>query len=241
MSLVSVIVPFYNNFDTLPQALDSIVAQTYRPLEIILIDDSSDDDGHAFAKAYSTQHTTPQLSFKILENSQNSGAGISRNKGVTAATGTYIAFLDADDLWKPHKLSTQIDAMTSQNATVCYGAYEIFKDTPDKPIAIQKVFKKLTHYKLHKANYLGNLTGIYNASVLGKIPIPALRKRQDWAMWLNALKKSEYAIGIQEPLASYRLGNGISSNKLDLIKYNYVVYRNILMRCEPFLTISALV
>lgn len=225
MSLVSVIVPFYNNSDTLPQALDSIVAQTYRPLEIILIDDSSDDDGLAFAKAYSTQHTTPQLSFKILENAQNSGAGISRNKGVTAATGTYIAFLDSDDLWKPHKLSTQIDAMTSHNATVCYGAYQVFKDSPDKPVAIHKVFSKLDYNKLHKANYLGNLTGIYNATVLGKIPIPALRKRQDWAMWLDVLKKSGYAIGIQEPVASYRLSDGLSANKVELIQHNYAVYR----------------
>jgi len=225
MSLVSVIVPFYNSIHTLGDALNSVVAQSHRPLEIILIDDCSDDDGLAFAKAYSNQHSTPQVSFKLLKNAQNAGAGISRNKGVEQATGTYIAFLDADDLWKPYKLTKQIEAMKVQNASVCYAAYELFNQDPDQPVAIHKVFEKLTYGKLLKANYLGNLTGVYDASVLGKITIPALRKRQDWAMWLDVLKKSKYAIGIQEPLASYRLGDGISSNKLDLIKYNYAVYR----------------
>lgn len=217
--------PTYNSRATLQQALDSIVKQTHRPIEIIVIDDASDDDSYAFAKAYSQQHSTSQLSFKILSNSQNSGAGISRNKGVTIATGDYIAFLDADDLWKTHKLQAQLEAMKAVNASVCYGAYELFKDDPDQPVAIHKVFQKLTYKKLHKANYLGNLTGIYDVHALGKIAIPSLRKRQDWAMWLDALKISGHAIGIQEPLASYRLGNGISSNKWKLIKYNHAVYR----------------
>lgn len=225
MELVSVIMPTYNSAATLVEALDSILNQSYRPIEIITIDDSSDDDSYAFAKAYSQKFTTQDITFITLKNDENAGAGISRNKGVQKATGTYIAFLDADDVWKPHKLSTQIDAMTSQKAIVCYGAYEIFKDAPDKPIAVQKVFSKLYYNKLHKANYLGNLTGIYNASVLGKVSIPALRKRQDWAMWLDVLKKADYAIGIQEPIASYRLSDGLSANKIELIKHNYAVYR----------------
>lgn len=217
--------PTYNSAATLKQALDSITNQTYRPIEIITIDDASDDDSHAIAKAYAQQHTTQDLQFVTLSNNENAGAGITRNKGVEHATGTYIAFLDADDLWKPHKLTTQINAMKSHNATVCYGAYEIFKTTPKQPIAIHNISKKLTYDKLHKANYLGNLTGIYNAEVLGKVAIPSLRKRQDWAMWLDVLKKANHAIGIQEPLASYRLSDGLSANKMELIKHNYAVYR----------------
>jgi len=225
MEWVSVIMPTYNSAQTLQEALDSIIHQTYRPIEIITIDDASNDDSLAIAKAYAQKHTTQDLQFIILKNDQNAGAGISRNKGVDNATGTYMAFLDADDLWKSHKLETQILAMKSQNALVCYGAYEIFKESPEKPILIHKVFEKLTYKKLHKTNYIGNLTGIYNAAVLGKVNIPSLRKRQDWAMWLDTLKKANYAIGIQEPIASYRLGNGLSANKIELIKYNYAVYR----------------
>lgn len=225
MELVSVIMPTYNSAATLKQALESITNQTYRPIEIITIDDFSKDDSLAIAKTYAQQHSTQELQFVTLKNDQNAGAGITRNKGVQHATGIYIAFLDADDLWKPHKLKTQIEAMKSQNATVCYGAYQIFNATPYQPIAVHKVFKKLTYNKLHKTNYLGNLTGIYNAAVLGKVAIPSLRKRQDWAMWLDVLKKANHAIGIQEPIASYRLSDGLSANKMELIKHNYAVYR----------------
>lgn len=225
MDKVSVIMPVFNSMDTLETALESIVAQSYRPIEIVIIDDHSNDGSYAFAKAYSIKHTTPQLTFICSQNSANSGAGISRNKALDLTTGRYIAFLDSDDLWKPHKLTLQIEAMTATNAQVCYSAYEIFKTTQLRPVAVQNVFKILTFDKLMKANYLGNLTGIYDTKHIGKIPIPDLRKRQDWAMWLDVLKKAHYAIGIQEPLANYRQGKGISSNKWDLISYNYAVYR----------------
>ncbi|AGC76495.1 hypothetical protein LX97_01158 [Nonlabens dokdonensis] len=225
MELVSIIMPTYNSVATVKESLDSILSQTYRPLEIIIIDDCSEDESLAFAKAYASNNASSEVSFITLKNSSNAGAGITRNKGVEAATGTYIAFLDADDLWKPKKLEIQIEAMKSQNAVACYGAYEIFSTSPEHPEQIHHVFEKLTFKRLLKANYLGNLTGIYNAQKLGKFYMPALRKRQDWAMWLDVLKKADYAIGIQEPIASYRLSEGLSANKFDLIKYNYAVYR----------------
>lgn len=226
MSLVSIIIPTYNSLETIKESLDSVLSQSYRPLEIITIDDCSVDGSYAFAKAYASKSTSQQVTFISLKNTTNSGAGITRNKGIEAATGTYIAFLDADDLWKPHKLECQIRTMIEENATFCYGAYEIFTSYAHQPKFIHKVFEKLTFKKLLKANYLGNLTGIYNAQELGKFYMPPLRKRQDWAMWLDVMKKADFAIGIQEPIASYRLGEGLSSNKIDLIKYNYAIYRS---------------
>ncbi len=228
MDLVSVIVPVYNNSSTLPDALDSLIAQHYRPLEIIMVDDYSSDDSYAFAKAYSQQHQTQDLRFVVSQNTINKGAGVSRNKAIEAASGRYIAFLDADDLWKPHKIKAQLEALKTSGAMVCYSAYEIFDTDPSRPIAIQQVLAKLTYQKLIKSNYLGNLTGIYDAQKLGKIAIPKMRKRQDWAMWLDVVKKGGPAIGIQQPLASYRLGAGLSASKLDLIKYNYAIYKDYL-------------
>jgi teichuronic acid biosynthesis glycosyltransferase TuaG len=225
MSLVSIITPTYNNITTVKESLDSIIAQTHRPLEIITIDDCSADDSYAFAKAYALKNASTEITFINLKNNFNSGAGITRNKGIEAATGTYIAFLDADDLWKPHKLEMQINAMKKHPANLCYGAYEIFTNASNQPELTHHVSKKLTFEKLLKANYLGHLTGIYNAKVLGKFYMPALRKRQDWAMWLDVIQKAEFAIGIQEPIASYRLSKGLSSNKLGLIKYNYAIYK----------------
>ncbi|SCY32889.1 hypothetical protein SAMN05192588_2291 [Nonlabens sp. Hel1_33_55] len=226
MDLVSVIVPVYNSAATLKDTLDSILAQNYRPIEIIVVDDCSNDNSHAFAKAYSQQHHKQNINFVIQRNEENMGAGYTRNKALGLSTGRYIAFLDADDLWRPYKLNTQIEAMNSSGRKVCYSAYEIFKDDSNNPVAVQQVFSELTFNKLHNTNYLGNLTGIYDASVIGKISISSMRKRQDWAMWLDVLKKGGPAIGIQEPLASYRLGAGLSASKIDLIKYNFAVYRS---------------
>lgn len=225
MDTVSVIMPLYNNAATVAAALDSVVSQTYSYLEIIVIDDCSDDGGYAFAKAYSLKKNAPTIKIYVLQTNVNSGAGIARNLGIETSTGTYIAFLDADDLWMPDKLDIQLKAMKAHGSTVAYGAYEIFTSDPAKPIATQRVFEKLTLKKLLKANYVGHLTGIYNAAVLGKFYMPALRKRQDWALWLDVIKAAGFATGIQQPIASYRKGSGLSANKLDLVKYNHAIYR----------------
>ncbi|WP_124979058.1 glycosyltransferase family 2 protein [Nonlabens xiamenensis] len=226
MNLVSVILPSYNSRGTIQAALDSIVAQTHRPIQVITIDDCSQDDSYAFAKAYSNKFQEKELEFIPLKNDTNMGAGSTRNKGIERATGKYIAFLDADDLWKPHKLTLQLKAMEKHQADFCYGAYEIFSQDPDRPKEVHLVREKLTFPQLLRANYIGHLTGIYKASSIGKVEMPLLRKRQDWAMWLDVMKKAGFAIGVQEPIASYRQGNGLSSNKWALIPYNYAVYRH---------------
>lgn len=224
MDLISVIVPVYNNSTTIQQSLDSIVQQDYRPLQVIVVDDGSDDDSYAFAKAYSSKNTTANLEILVSHNPLNMGAGATRNKALNKASGRYIAFLDADDLWKPNKLTKQVRALETSGRHVCYGAYEIFKTDPKNPIGVQQVFEQLDYKRLHKSNYVGNLTGLYDSSIAGKVPIAAMRKRQDWAMWLDVLKIVGPAIGVQEPIASYRLGAGLSASKLDLIKYNFAVY-----------------
>jgi glycosyltransferase involved in cell wall biosynthesis len=226
MEQVSVIMPVYNGRNTMQMALDSILQQDYRPIQVIVVDDASDDDSYAFAKAYSQKTTDTRVEIIVLKNDINKGAGETRNLALQHATGHYISFLDADDLWKPHKLTVQVTAMRDCGASVCYSAYDLFRDQPERPIAIQKVFSLLTFDRLCKANYIGNLTGIYDAQAIGKVPIPDMRKRQDWAMWLDVLKLAGPAIGIKETLASYRLGAGLSASKMGLISYNFAIYND---------------
>src|SRR5690606_13386425 len=164
---------------------------------------------------------------KLLKNTINSGAAISRNKGIEASQGDYIAFLDADDIWKPEKLEVQIKFMQAENCDVCFSSYEQIDETGKPLNKLVKALPELTYQKYLKSNYIGNLTGIYNAKVLGKIKVPDLRKRQDWLLWLAAIEKSgKPAKGIQESLAYYRVRNdSMSSNKINLLKHNYWVYR----------------
>ena len=98
--LISCIVPVYNGERFLSQALDSVLAQTYRPLEVLLSDDGSTDRTPEIAARYSKR-------VRYLRN-PNAGPGAARNRGLELAQGGFVAFLDADDLWHPEKLRRQM-------------------------------------------------------------------------------------------------------------------------------------
>lgn len=151
------------------------------------------------------------------------------NTAIENATGNYIAFLDADDLWKPEKLTKQIAFMQEKNIAVSFTSYELMDEQGKSLGKMIKALPKVNFSKMLKSNYVGNLTGIYNAEQLGKVYMPNIRKRQDWALWLTLIKKVGYAYSLEEPLARYRVReNSISSNKLNLLKYNYAIYRKAL-------------
>ncbi|QCE41135.1 glycosyltransferase family 2 protein [Psychroserpens sp. NJDZ02] len=222
-ALVSIITPLYNSEAFIEGTINSILSQTYTNWELFLIDDFSTDSTVQIANTFA--NTYPNII--VLKNKTNCGAAVSRNKGINAAKGNFIAFLDADDLWKPNKLEVQIKFMLTNNCEVSYSSYEQI-DEAGRPLnKLVKALPRLTYNKYLKTNYIGNLTGMYNAKTLGKITAPNLRKRQDWLLWLSAIKKSSKpALGIQESLAYYRIrSDSISSNKLALLKYNYWVYK----------------
>src|SRR6187549_3720033 len=97
--LVSIIVPVYNGERYLRAALESIFAQTYRPLEVIVVDDGSVDDSGVIAQSF------PEVRYIRQENQ---GVAAARNHGIETARGEFYAFLDQDDLWTPEKLTVQI-------------------------------------------------------------------------------------------------------------------------------------
>ena len=221
--LVSVITASYNSELYIEEAINSVINQTFTNWELIIIDDASTD-----ATIEIINHFTQQNSnIKLIKNAINQGAAVSRNKGIEQAKGDYIAFLDADDLWKSQKLEKQLAFMQAENCDVCFSSYDLINETGNKLFKQVKALETLSYNKLLKSNYVGNLTGIYNAKSIGKIKTPNLRKRQDWLLWLVAIKKSgKPAKGMLESLAYYRVReDSISSNKFNLLKYNYWVYR----------------
>jgi len=102
--LVSVIIPVYNGARYLREALESVFAQTYRPIEVIVVDDGSIDDSGVIAQSFPEVHYIHQA---------NQGVAAARNNGIEAARGEYFAFLDQDDLWMPEKLKVQVDYLLS--------------------------------------------------------------------------------------------------------------------------------
>jgi glycosyltransferase involved in cell wall biosynthesis len=223
--LVSVITPTYNAEAFISETIDSVRAQSYENWEMILVDDASSDATVNILKEYAAKDTR----IKVHKLQTNSGAAIARNTAIEKATGSYIAFLDADDLWKPEKLSKQIAFMQEKDIAVSFSSYELMDEEGKSLGKMIKALSKVNFSKMLKSNYVGNLTGIYNAEQLGKVYMPNIRKRQDWALWLTLIKKVGAAYSLEEPLARYRVReNSISSNKLNLLKYNYTIYRKAL-------------
>lgn len=102
--LVSVVIPVYNCERYLAEAIDSVLTQTFRPIEIVVVDDGSTDASGAIAKGYDSDLV--RYSYQ-----RNSGACAARNRGVELVRGTFLAFLDSDDVWLPEKLSLQMTAI----------------------------------------------------------------------------------------------------------------------------------
>jgi len=221
-ALISIITPTFNSEKYIEETIQSVLNQTYKNWELVIVDDASTDTTSKIIKELQDKDSRIQF----LQLGINSGAGIARNKGIEMAQGEFVAFLDADDLWKPEKLLKQLDFMNKNNALVCYSSYQLIDEKSNSLNTIIHALPVLDKKKMLKANYIGNLTGIYNAKKLGKLYMPVIRKRQDWGLWLKCIEKSGKAYGINEVLASYRVReNSISSNKLNLLKYNYLFYR----------------
>jgi len=118
-SLITCIVPVYNGARYLSEALESILAQTYRPLKVIVADDGSTDGTPDVAAAYGERITYVQQ--------PNRGYAAAKNLGLSSAQGDFIAFLDADDVWHPEKLTRQIAAMQERpEIDLCFTRYENF-------------------------------------------------------------------------------------------------------------------
>ncbi len=220
---VSIITPAYNSEPYIEETINSVIRQTHSNWELLIVDDASSDNTLQIALKYAQDYKN----IKVFDNASNQGAAFSRNVGIKEATGDFIAFLDADDLWKPTKLQKQIEFMLAKKCDVSFSSYDLMDENGSLLNKTIKALPKLSYKKFLKCNYIGNLTGMYNVQALGKIYAPDLLKRQDWLLWLSAVKKSKTdALGISEPLGIYRVRkNSISSNKWNLLKYNYLVYK----------------
>lgn len=222
-ALVSIVIPAYNCADYIGMALDSVINQTYKNWEAIVVDDCSTDSTSQEVKKY-MKHDK-RIKFHSLE--KNSGAAVARNTAVELATGKYLAFLDSDDIWFPEKLTKQINFMESNNYLFTCTSYTKINNNGDYLDKVITAEIKSDYNGILKKNP-GNSTVIYNTAAIGKIIIPNIRKRNDYVMWLQVIKKTEYLHGLAEPLGSHRVREGsLSQNKPKLVRYHWEVYRKI--------------
>lgn len=218
--MVSIITPTYNSQEYIGKTIESIQVQSYSNWELLITDDCSTDA--TVDIIYSFQKNDSRI--KLFKLKKNQGAGVARNNSIRQSSGQFIAFCDSDDQWKPKKLEKQIGFMKNNKLAFSCTSYEVIDET-GKTIRIEKAPKLLTYKIMLRNNYVGCLTAIYDTSLLGKQYMPSIRERQDWVLWLRIFQKIGQTQALDENLAIYLdRSSSISSNKLKMIKYNWMVY-----------------
>lgn len=221
--LVSVIMPAYNCGDFISITLDTVIAQSYKNWEVIVVDDCSIDNTEEIVNAY--QAKEPRIKYYRLD--KNSGAAIARNKAIDLANGKYLAFLDSDDIWFPEKLTKQIRFMKENGYNFSCTSYTKIDEQGNDLNKTIKAQGRRDYNGILKT-CPGNSTVIYDAENLGKFKIPDIKKRNDYVMWLQVIKKEKYLYCLEEALGSHRIRtNAISSKKSSLVSYHWKVYRDI--------------
>lgn len=222
--LVSVITPCYNSGVELLETIRSVRKQIYQNYEHIVVDDCS---SKLISKEILDEISSdPKIVF--IKREWNAGPAVTRNRGISTAKGRYIAFLDADDSWHPEKLQRQVSFMASSGSALSYTSYDVI-DTRGKILGTRVPPKEISYNDVLKSNQIGCLTAMYDTSILGKVYMPNIAKRQDMGLWLRILKNSGPAKGIvDKSLARYRVGsNSVSSNKASVLKYQWRMYREV--------------
>ncbi len=223
-SLVSIITPSYNSVRYISECVESVLAQTYTSWEMIIVDDCSEDDSKQIITALSSN----DIRIKTIFLDSNIGAAEARNIALAKAKGEYIAFLDSDDLWEPHKLERQISFMNKNNIAFSYTTYQSISEDGLNVINIIKAPKEMTYYSYLKNTIIGCLTVIINREKVGYFEMPNVRSSHDMALWLLILKRGFSAYGLDENLAKYRIvSSSNTANKMKAVKDVWKVYREI--------------
>lgn len=215
--------PAWNAAATLAAAVDSVRAQGLGDWELLIADDESTDATLAVARTLAAADGRIRV---LAAPAGHTGAAGARNRALAAARGRYIAFLDADDLWHPEKLERQIAFMARTGAALSYTGYLRRKaGRPDRRVRVPAA---VGYDELLRGNVIGCLTAVYDSARCGRTPMPPIARRHDYALWLDILRRTGPAQGIDLPLAVHAVsGRSLSANKLAATVDTWRMYRNI--------------
>ena len=219
--LVSAIIPTYNRANTICRAIDSILNQSYKNIEIIIIDDGSTDDTLKLLKKYGSR-------IRVV-NQCHKGANAARNRGIKEAKGEYIAFLDSDDEWLPQKTNIQLSYLDKNGKQVCFCPYQLIDDTiqviPGDYYNIDK-YENGINIMLSQGNVIGTPILIMNKAIFDNVGLfnESMQRFQDYELCIRIAKKYKIGYVPQILVNAYRLQRSISSNQeLGLISYGQIM------------------
>lgn len=211
--VVSVVIPAYNAETYLAATIESVLAQTFRDLEIIVVDDGSKDRTAAIARSF------PQVRYVYKENG---GVSTARNRGIAEARGEFVALLDADDLWKPSKLQRQVELMRARReAGVCFAGFSrVDSDLRVLQTIEAREFENLTEALLLHSNVISGSCSsvlIRRALLSDSTFDPRFSQCADWDCWLRMSLTTRFA-AVPEPLVLYRVSGASMSSSAQLLE-----------------------
>ena len=222
---VSVIVPCYNAQSTIERCLDSILAQTLPVTEILVYDDCSIDDSAQILTRLAAEN--PQI--RPIYGHENKGAAHARTTLLQAASGTLLAFLDADDVWHPTKLERQLALMQQEDADVVVCDYDILDEGGAK-IGTRRIPREVTQFRMHLQNEIPNSMAVLKSALVGSRAMPLIHN-EDYGYWLTLFAKNSglKCVCVPEVLGSYyRMPGSLSSNRLTNLKANDHIFRHLM-------------
>ena len=223
MNLVTVIIPYFKKKDFFQDCINSVLNQTYKNLEIIIIYDDNEKDELEFIKQIKKKDNR----IILIINPKSLGAGMSRNKAIEQASGNYIGFLDADDIWVENKVEVQIKYMQDNDLKISHTSYKII-DKDKKILGNRRARDFYTTRDLLKSCDIGLSTVMLKKEILStECSFPSLKTKEDFVLWLKILQKQIKIISIDESLVYWRkLDTSLSSSTIQKLKDGYKVYNH---------------
>ena len=221
MELVSVIIPYYKKKEYIARSINSVLRQSYKNFELIIIYDDSNHEDLIILNNLKKKDKR----IKIFINKKNIGAGLSRNKGIKLSKGKLIAFLDSDDLWLRNKLKKQIFFMKQKKIKISHTSYYIINY--NNKIIGQRKAKDLSHKQLLKSCDIGLSTIILDKKLIkNNAKFASIKTKEDYVLWLQITQNEKKIYALPNNLTKWRkLDNSLSSSKFQKIKDGYLVYR----------------
>ena len=212
---VSVIIPVYNVAKYITHTIDSILNQSYKDVEIVLVDDCSTDNSAEIIANYTSSHSN--VIYWKLE--KNQGAAVARNKALSLAKGRYVAFLDSDDVWCEGKLEKQLALMNEKDAAISCTAMDTIDECGKSLGSVRKVRETIDYNFLLHNTMIATSTVLVDRNITGNFQMPLRRGGQDYATWLMLMRNGTICYGLNDVLSHYRvLPNSLSSNKWKSVK-----------------------
>lgn len=219
---VSVIIPAWNAEAFIEETLRSAVEQTFKDMEIIVVDDCSTDRTAEIAERMAA--TDPRI--RCFRNPQNSGVSKTRNFAIEQARGTYIALLDSDDIWLPEKLERQVELIRRENADLVYCSYGMIDEKGNKSHPDFIVPETTDREHMLVSSVISCSTALIKKDVLLQFPFGSDRGHEDYILWLRILSAGYRVAGDSTVLAKYRVfSDSRSGNKWKSAKKRWRIYR----------------